>query len=335
MSEKSRIGTDLDLDADGKQVTRLFVPNPSNTSAWGAIVVPIASIKRGDGPRVLLTGGAHGDEYEGPLALWEVMRELSPGAMRGQVIVVPTMNVPGMQAGCRISPVDHRDLNRSFPGDPRGTPTSALAHYISSELLPRVDAVVDFHSGGRSLSFLPCGVMHQLPDPEKAAKTEALLQAFGAPWALVLEELDAVGMLDTLVEDMGKTFLTTELRGGGRVTPEAARIARRGIWNVLAHLGVTDARPDAVPEGRDATRYLEVPDRSHYTLSPSAGIWEPTFELGDRVEAGQVVGRIHHPETPERAPLSLEAKRSGVLMAERVPALTAAGDTLAVIARER
>ena len=314
MSEKSRIGTDLELDADGKQVTRLFVPNPSNASAWGAIVVPIASIKRGDGPRVLLTGGAHGDEYEGPLALWEVMRELSPGAMRGQVIVVPTMNVPGMQAGCR-----------SFPGDPRGTPTSALAHYISSELLPRVDAVVDFHSGGRSLSFLPCGVMHQLPDPERAAKTEALLQAFGAPWALVLEELDAVGMLDTLVEDMGKTFLTTELRGGGRVSPEAARIARRGIWNVLAHLGVTDARPDAVPEGRDATRYLEVPDRTHYTLSPSAGIWEPTFELGDRVEAGQVVGRIHHPE----------AKRSGVLMAERVPALTAAGDTLAVIARER
>lgn len=335
MSEKSRIGTDLDLDAEGKHLGRLFVPNPSNTSAWGAIVVPIASIKNGDGPTVLLTGGAHGDEYEGPLALWEVMRALEPDAMRGQVFVVPAMNVPGMQAGCRISPVDHRDLNRSFPGDPKGTPTSALAHYISSELLPRVDAVVDFHSGGRSLDFLPCGVMHLLPDPEKAAKTEALLKAFGAPWALVLEELDAVGMLDTLVEDMGKTFLTTELRGGGRVTPQAARIARRGIWNVLAHLGVTESRPDGVPTGRDETRYLEVPDRTYYTLSPCAGIWEPAFELGDRVDAGAVVGRIHHPEEPAREPVTLRARRDGVLMAERVPALTAAGDTLAVVARAR
>ncbi|RZO59834.1 MAG: hypothetical protein EVA89_14515 [Sandaracinaceae bacterium] len=61
MSEKSRIGTDLDLDAEGKHLGRLFVPNPSNTSAWGAIVVPIASIKNGDGPTVLLTGGAHGE----------------------------------------------------------------------------------------------------------------------------------------------------------------------------------------------------------------------------------------------------------------------------------
>jgi N-alpha-acetyl-L-2,4-diaminobutyrate deacetylase len=333
---KTRVATDLDPDADGKQVTRLFVPNPRDDSAWGAVAVPVASIRNGEGPRVLLTGGAHGDEYEGPLALWELVRRLEPAAIRGQVLAIPVLNVPGMRAGRRLSPVDGRDLNRSFPGEADGTPTVALAHYVSSELLPRVEAVVDFHSGGRSLRFQPCGVMHHLPDPDRAARTLAALKAFGAPWALVLEELDATGMLDTLVEELGKTFLTTELGGGGRIDPAAAGVARRGVWNLLEHFGVlTGERPSEVPPGADDPRYVEVPDRSYYTLAPVAGVYEPAFDLGDAVRAGQVVGRVHFPEEPAREPVALRAARDGILFAERVPARTDVGDTLAVLARDR
>ncbi len=333
--ETSRVATDFDPDAEGKQLTRLFVPSPSNRSAWGAVVVPIASVKNGDGPRVLLTGGAHGDEYEGPVALWELARTLEPSMVRGQVIIVPAMNMPGMDAGCRISPRDDRDLNRSFPGLREGSPTQVLAHYVSSQLLPRVSAVMDFHSGGRSLSFLPCAVMHHLPDEARRAKTRAALDAFGAPWALVLEELDAVGMLDTLVEDLGKVFLSTELAGGGRVTPGAAKVARRGVWNVLEHFGVlAGERPEAIPSGRDETRFVEVPDRSHYVIAPLDGLYEPCFELGAAIREGDVVGRVHFPREPEREPVALRAQHDGLLFAERVPALTEAGDTLAVIARE-
>lgn len=333
---ESRIGTDLDPDADGKQVTRLFVPHPRNTSAWGAVAVPIASIKNGEGPRILLTGGAHGDEYEGPLALWELVRRLEPSMIRGQVLAIPVMNVPGLRAGTRLSPADGRDLNRSFPGDPAGSPTPALAHYVASELVERAEAVVDFHSGGRSLSFLPCGVMHHLDDAAQRDKTLGALKAFGAPWGLVLEELDAVGMLDTHVEARGKVFLSTELRGAGRITPHAARVARRGVWNLLAHFGVlTGERPDDVPRGADEPRTVEVPDRSWYTIAPAAGIWEPRFDLGDEVKAGDVIGRVHFPEELDREPVSLRAEHDGVLFTERVPAVTDVGDTLAVLARDR
>ena len=56
--------------------------------------------------------------------------------MSGRIIVVPMANFPAAKAGLRTSPIDELNLNRVFPGDPDGTPTQALAHYIDSVLLP-------------------------------------------------------------------------------------------------------------------------------------------------------------------------------------------------------
>jgi N-alpha-acetyl-L-2,4-diaminobutyrate deacetylase len=75
-SGRSPVQTDIDFEAEGKQISYLWVPYSRNNSAWGKVLVPIVVIKHGDGPTALLVGGNHGGEYEGPVCLLKMAREL-------------------------------------------------------------------------------------------------------------------------------------------------------------------------------------------------------------------------------------------------------------------
>src|SRR5690606_2918818 len=87
----SPITPTVDFDRDGVQHGLLKLPYSRDDSAWGAVMIPIAVIKRGDGPTALLTGANHGDEYEGPIALFELANRLRADEVSGRVIVVPAM----------------------------------------------------------------------------------------------------------------------------------------------------------------------------------------------------------------------------------------------------
>ncbi len=100
--------------------------------------------------------------------------------MRGRLILLPALNLPAVLAGTRVSPVDQINMNRAFPGDPRGTPTLMIADYVRRRLLPMCDAVIDLHSGGKTLNFVPFCGMHLLADPAQMAATQAALLAFAA-----------------------------------------------------------------------------------------------------------------------------------------------------------
>ena len=89
-------------------------------------------------------GGVHGDEYEGQVGLCKMIRTLEPKDVRGRVIAVPGINLPAALAGARVSPIDNVNFNRAFPGDPNGTPTYAIAHYVNSVLFPMADQVIPF-----------------------------------------------------------------------------------------------------------------------------------------------------------------------------------------------
>ncbi len=321
----------VDFDAEGKQLGHMTIPHSRHDSAWGAILIPILCVKNGTGPTILFTGGNHGDEYEGPVALMKLARTLEPGSVQGRVIVVPALNLPAVLANRRTSPIDGGNLNRLFPGDPRGTPTQRIAHHVQTELLPRADVVVDLHSGGSSLDFVPAVVMHALPDTAMHKRTLAALRAFGAPVGLVLEELDAQGMMDSAAEDMGKLFLSTELGGGATLTPERVAIAERGVANLLTHFGLVE-RPLA--ESDPPTRIMRVPDAHWYVLSQADGVLEPLVDLGAAVTAGQALGQVHDPTDPLGEPAVHHASRSGTVIAKRAMARCALGDSLFVLAED-
>lgn len=72
-------------------------------------------------------------------------------------------------------------MNRSFPGKPDGTVTQKIADYVFRYLVPEADIVLDMHSGGKTLDFIPFAAVHVLPDKEQEARCVAAMKAFGAP----------------------------------------------------------------------------------------------------------------------------------------------------------
>ncbi len=329
-STDSKIQLDIDLDADGVQHGAMIAPWSRDESSWGSLPIPISVIKNGDGPTVLLTGANHGDEYEGPIALVKLRHRLQHTDVQGRVIIVPALNLPAFRAGARTSPIDGGNMNRVFPGKSNGTMTEMIAHFVTTRLILPADVVVDMHAGGRSLSFLPTAIMHDLPDDDHMSRTLGALRAFGAPYGLILTELDAVGMIDTVVERLGKVFLSTELGGGASSTPDTIAIAERGVLNILKHVGVMAGEPD-IP---GPCRLMDTPDNTSFVTAKTEGLFEICANLGDTLAAGDVIARVHYLEDPERDPTPLIAEADGILICRHLPGLIKRGDCAAVIAAD-
>lgn len=317
----------VDFSRDGVQHGFLRLPYSRDDSAWGSVMIPVCVIRNGAGKTALLTGGNHGDEYEGPLALYELARTLDVASVSGTVIIVPAMNYPAFRAGTRTSPIDKGNMNRSFPGAPDGTVTPKIADYFQRHLLPLADVVFDFHSGGRTLDFVPFCAAHILPDKAQEAASFAAVEAFGAPYSMKMLEIDAVGMYDTAAEEMGKVFVTTELGGGGTSTASSVRIARRGILNVLRHCGIVAG---AVEQAE--TQWLDMPSGDCFSFAEDDGMIETMVDLGEPIAKGAVVARIHSTGRTGSAPQELIAKMDGILAARHFPGLVKAGDCAAVLA---
>jgi N-alpha-acetyl-L-2,4-diaminobutyrate deacetylase len=323
----SPIRPSVDYNQDGVQHGFLRLPYSRDDSAWGAVMIPITVIRNGEGPTALLTGGNHGDEYEGPIALLKLANDLKPAKVSGRVIILPAMNYPAFRAARRTSPIDAGNLNRIFPGRPDGSVTEKIADYFQRFLLPLADIVLDFHAGGRTLDFLPFAAAHELPDKEQESRCVAAMEAFNAPYSMKLLELDAVGMYDTAAEELGKIFVSTELGGGGSASARSVRIADRGVRNVLIHAGILEGEIDLEPTVR-----LAMPDDDCYIISTSEGVIEMCRDLGEEVEADQPVARIYPADRTGAEPVVYRARMGGLLVARHFPGMIKTGDCLAVIA---
>lgn len=321
------ISCTLDFERDGVQHGFLKLPYSRDDSAWGAVMIPLTVVKHGTGPTALLTGGNHGDEYEGPVALSKLAQQLQAEQVSGRVIIVPFMNTPAFHAGTRTSPIDQGNLNRSFPGRPDGSVTEKIADYFRRTLLPLADIVLDIHSGGRTLDFLPFAACHVLPDKGQQARCEAGMRAFAAPYSMRMLELDAQAMYDTAAEEQGKVFVTTELGGGGTSTAKSVAMAERGVRNLLIHAGILAGEME-----QGETTLLDMPDGNCFIASEHDGLLEMCRDLGETVSQGEVIARIHDIRRTGSAPVEYRARRSGLLAARHFPGLVQCGDTLAVIA---
>ncbi|TKC88443.1 N-alpha-acetyl diaminobutyric acid deacetylase DoeB [Trinickia terrae] len=328
----SPITPTVNYDTDGVQHGFLRLPYSRDDSAWGAIMIPLTVVKRGEGPTVLLTGGNHGDEYEGPIALAKLAASLQAADVSGRVIIVPYMNYPAFRAGKRTSPIDAGNLNRSFPGRPDGSVTEKIADYFQRHLLARADYVLDIHAGGRTLDFVPFAAIHVLPDGEQQARCERAMRSFGAPYSMRLLELDSVGMFDSAVEEAGKVFVSTELGGGGTSTAASMAIADRGVRGFLVHAGVMAHEHGERDAPSRTTTLLDMPDGACYTTSEHRGLLEMCRNLGEMVEAGEVLARVYDIERTGARPMEYVAQRGGLLAARHFPGLVQVGDTVAVVA---
>lgn len=329
------IRSTVDYTRQGKHSGHLYIPYSYNLAGWANLMVPITIIQQGTGPTALVMAGNHGDEYPGQVAIMRLLRELDPGQCHGRLILIPTLTMPGAKAGTRLSPLDGKNFNRCFPGNPEGTPSEALAHYLTTVLFPLADIVVDIHTGGRGVDFVPCAHMHLV---SKGPQRDAMLlgtEAWNTDFCFLYADIAGTGLLPVEAESQGKVVITTEMGGSENVTAQVHALTQGGLRNVLVHSGIIEGKiTTRASLGQAPTRWVQALDWEDYRFAPESGIFENIVPLGTKVAAGETVGAIHFLECPDRACVNIQALSDGILIATRAPSVVSQGDCVAVIAQE-
>jgi predicted deacylase len=328
----SPLTIDIDLDAEGIHFGHLKVPQSTNSAGWAQYYIPIVVIKNGDGPTAFFSGGNHGDEYEGQVTLINLARTIDVENVNGRIIVIPMLNKPAAMAGTRLSPIDGKNMNRAFPGSATDDITGQIAHYVAHNIIPLADLVVDIHSGGSSMHFLPSINMHELDDKQQMQSMLEAGKAAGAPYVFLYADVAGSGLLPSYAEGLGKITLGTEMGSKSQFGKETLAMTRDCIHNLLVWVGILDEpsitvsdKPPIVVNGTDSRDYI---------MAPCSGILEPFVELGDTVAAGDVIAQIHNPEDISAAATEVRAEADGMIMCRRSNPLTSQGEVVVTLVRE-
>lgn len=288
----------------------------------------LAAVGALPGPTVVVLAGVHGDEYEGILAIPEVMRHLDPAALRGTVLAVPVCNVPAYLTATRASPLDGLNLARVFPGDPDGSPTARIAYWLGERVIAHADLLIDLHSAGTFYSLPPlCG--YYAGDNELGRRSREIALAFGLD--IVWGHPDvAPGRTVSFATERGIPWVYTEAPGAGRVRPEDFDAFVTGVLNSLKVMGMLDGAPQtrAITHDLwgDGNLDLSIP-------APAGGLFVSHVGLLQDVRRGDRLGEVR--DLAGETLAVIDAPGDGVVISLRGLPRVYPGDGLYALTRRR
>ncbi len=292
-------------------LTRLVI---SKLPSGAVIDVPVHVIRAvAPGPVLLLMAGMHGDEVNGIETIRRLLRRnlLQPAC--GTIIAIPILNIYGFLNFSRDVP-DGKDVNRSFPGHPRGSVASRVAHRFMREIMPLVDCGIDFHTGGAARANFP-QLRCVLGEDDL---TDALAEAFAAPFTLHARLRP--GSLRATAHALGKSIIVFETGESLRLDEPGIEAGIAGTLRVLHHLGMSTA------EGPAPISPSIVCHRHRWLRARYAGLFRAMVKLGDYVEQGQVYGSVADPYGLQS--VRLESPMSGYVIGFNHMPVVNQGDAL-------
>lgn len=279
------------------------------------------------GPRLLITAGVHGDEYEPMVAVRRVAEWLEGRLLKGTVMLIPIVNQAAYRRGSRVGE-DGLDLARTCPGNLDGSETEQIAAALS-EAIRDADFYIDLHTGGRNLAILPMAGYMLHEDAYVLQWQRQLAEAFNLPiiWGTtpLLE-----GRSLSVARDARVPAIYAEHGGGGTYREEVAADYVAGCLNVMNLLGMVryDARPTRVEhrveDFRAGSGHLQV--RHPSTVD---GLFIPAVDLGQTVKRGDYLGETLDMISGDRHPVLAEC--DGLVLMLHVSPRIHAGSGLAVV----
>ena len=234
-----------------------------------------------DGPTIFISAAVHGDELNGIEIIRRLMIHKNFNIMRGTVIAVPMVNVYGVVNQSRYMP-DRRDLNRCFPGSPKGSLAGRVAHIFVQEIVKHCDYGIDLHTGAIHRSNLP-QIRANLNDED----TKELAQIFGVPVVLHSDVID--GSLREAALKNNTKILLYEAGEALRFDELSIRAGINGVMNVLRHLGMmrkTSKKKNIEPHIAKSSGWLR---------ANASGVVNQKIQLGDMVSKGDSLAEIGSP----------------------------------------
>jgi predicted deacylase len=242
---------------------------------------------KADGPLVALISGVHPTEYPAIEGNIRFTRHLDPATLRGTVVSLPLIDVPAfLPRSPFICPVDGKNPNRFFPGDPNGTFTEIMDDAIFRTVIAPADALVDLHGGDMVEALYPFTVYSESGNAAVDAQSRAMGLAFGLPYLVAQNPQPGslAGLTVHAAAAAGVPAIIAEAGSSGLLTEPETQMMVDGIGNTLRALGMLEG------EVRQ-TNIVEVKQFT-WVRSPEEGMWYPSVSTGDRVRAGDTIGRI-------------------------------------------
>jgi len=264
----------------GSDLSRIRLPLMSATSA-------------NPGPLVWLTACGHGDEVSGIVIVQEIFRSIRRRLLRGTVQAFPLMNPLGFETGSRNITMSREDLNRSFPGNPKGSLGERIADLIFGTIIDnKPTLVLDLHSDW--IASIPYVLLDHASDgPQNAIYRKAIRAGKESGLCLIIdtEELKTSLSYNLLLHNI--PALTLELGKPNVVSESHVTYGFETIWNILAHLGMVAPHDTPfrypLPLQYGQGKLLRYSDRPY---SSRMGIIRFLAKPGDVVKSGQPLVNI-------------------------------------------
>ncbi|MEX2358748.1 MAG: M14 family metallopeptidase [Pirellulaceae bacterium] len=284
------------------------------------------------GPRLLILGGVHGDEYEPIAAVFHLASLIERENLRGEVTLVPIVNEPAFQQHSRTGP-DGLDLARTFPGSATGSPTEQIAH-AANELIQQSDFLIDLHTGGLAMRITPLVGYMLVADEGTLAAQRRMAQAFGMPvvWG---SSATLEGRSLSAARDANVPAIYAEWGGGGGCDPRGVADYVQGCLRVMGELDMLPGTVPVSPVSVNSAPLVVEDRRTESGLlqiqypAPHPGFYELTAPLGQEVSPGDELGRLFRLDG--EAPTIIRAVHTGLLILARALPAVAEGDCLAFV----
>ena len=240
-----------------------------------------------DGPQVALISGVHPAEYPAIESNIRFTRNLDPSRLRGTVVSLPLIDVPAfLPRSPFVCPIDGKNPNRFFPGNPDGTFSEVMDDAIFQAVIDPADVLIDLHGGDMVEALIPFSIYSVSGNEDVDARSVALGRAFGLPY-LVASRPQPGGIGGTTAHAAaaaGIPSIIAEAGSSGLLTEPETQMMVDGIGNALRFLGMLDGEVRAFEP-------VEI-DQFTWLRSPVEGMWYPSVEVGAQVREGQNIGRI-------------------------------------------
>ena len=258
--------------------------------------LPIMSAESEEkGPVVWLTACVHGDEVGGMVVIHEIFKYLrSNGLLSGSLFAFPLMNPLGFETASRQITFSREDLNRSFPGNPRGSLAERIAAQIFTMLIETGPTVVlDLHNDWmKSIPYTVIDPAPQFAGSEHYARARDFAGRTGFLMILESDSLEKSLSFSLLAHAI--PALTIELGESLVVNETNVRFGVKSILNILSHLGMIKNADIPFSHPLTATFPDKVLSFSDHAVSSTSGIVRFLVKPGDLVRKDQPVAKIYN-----------------------------------------
>jgi len=266
-----------------------YIEVPAGVDAGTNIPVVVVNGTK-PGPVLALVTGAHGTEYVSIIAVEKLIRELDPAQVSGTVILLPLVNIASFEQKVpHVNPVDHKSMNRYYPGKIDGTQTDRVLYWITKDVVDHCDYLIDYHGGDLDENLRPYAYWGAVGKEEQDRVSKDMVLAFGLDHIIIWNDRPSnpadSRYLDNTSSLKGKPSIVVEAGHAGTVETDDVALLVNGTLSTMRYLKMIPGEPQLIEHPVWLEKTVEV-------VSEGPGIWYPKVQRGTYVQEGMKLGTV-------------------------------------------